>query len=312
MGEHHSAEYLKYSTVTGYFLQDDPSTDAKTFDCLTSNLGLIDQPYDTDSTFKESNASPWHRFGHKLQSLNQEAPSGTRYVLVYLGRHGEGVHNAAETKYGTHDWDCHWASLDGDGEVIWADAHLTEEGKAQALAVNAYWKKGVDQKSVLLPERFIISPLDRCIRTAELTWLGLEIPQYPFKPLVKEMIRETIGIHTCDRRSSKTYIQSHYPYEIEAGFTEGDELWLPDLRESDQATAVRLKGLLDDVVQHSDASIFSFTAHSGAAAGLLRAVNHRPFRLEPAAVIPLLIKVERVKGEEPKVPVDPWLPKPKC
>ena len=36
-----------------------------------------------------------------------------------------------EAKYGTKAWDDYWSKLDGDGELYWLDAHLTEKGKQQ-------------------------------------------------------------------------------------------------------------------------------------------------------------------------------------
>ncbi len=47
----------------------------------------------------------WQRFAQEVARLNYEAPSGTFYKVLYLGRHGQGVHNVAETKYGTAEWD---------------------------------------------------------------------------------------------------------------------------------------------------------------------------------------------------------------
>ena len=305
--------YYSYSTVTGYFLQDDPSTNPETFDYATSNLGLIDQPYDTDLSVQGHTPNQWQRFAHKLQTLNREASSGTRYVLAYMARHGEGWHNKAERIYGKKEWDCHWSALDGDGDIVWADAHLTEEGISQALAANDFWKRAVAERSILIPDKFFVSPLDRCLRTAKLTWADIDLPfNHPFKPVVKEMLRECIGIHTCDRRSNMTYIQSTYTYKIEPGFAEEDPLWLPDLRESDPALTIRHKHFLDDIFSHHNDTVFSLTSHGGAVGAMLRAVGHREFALKTGAVIPVLIKAELFPGEEPETPCVPWEPKPEC
>jgi broad specificity phosphatase PhoE len=305
--------YYRYTTVTGYFHQDDPSTNPETFDYATTDLGLIDRAYDTDLSIQSHNPSQWQRFARELQTLNEDALSGTRYILAYLARHGEGWHNRAEKSYGTKEWDCRWSMLDGDGEIVWADAHLTNEGDSQALAVNAFWKREITERSILTPEKFFVSPLDRCLRTAQLTWSDINLPsQHPFKPEVKELLRECIGIHTCDRRSNKTYIESSYPYRIEPGFAEDDPLWLPDFRESDSAMTLRLKSFLDDIFTHHDGQVFSLTSHGGAIAAILRAIGHRDFPLRTGTVIPVLIKAELVRGEEPNMPVDPWKPKPSC
>lgn len=305
--------YYKYSTVTGYFLQDEPSTNPEKFDYSTTNLGLIDREYDTDVSVPRHSQSQWQRFTHKLRMLNQEASNGTRYILVYIARHGEGWHNRAVRKYGTKDWDCYWSTLDGDGEIVWADPRLTDDGVSQALTANAFWKRHIEEEFILTPEYFFVSPLERCLRTAQLTWSGVPLPsEQAFQPEVKEMLRECMGIHTCDRRSSKTYIQSTYPYRVESGFAEEDPLWLPDLRESRSALTVRLKRFLDDIFKQHNGTIFSLTTHGGATEAILSAIGHRVFPLQTGAIIPVLIKAELFHGEERETPVDPWEPKPDC
>ncbi len=93
-----------------------------------------------------------------------------------------------------------------------------------------------------MPEKYYTSPLDRCLATADITFHGLQLPSHkPFVPEVKELLREVIGIHTCDRRSNKTYIHANFPaYTIEPGFAEEDELWSPDIRESHSIHDVRV------------------------------------------------------------------------
>ena len=62
----------------------------------------------------------------------------------------------------------------------------------------------------------------RCLQTANLMFSGLALPlDRPFRPTVKEMMREVLGEHTCDRRSSKTAIREAVPdWVIEEGFRE--------------------------------------------------------------------------------------------
>jgi broad specificity phosphatase PhoE len=165
-----------------------------------------------------------------------------------------------------------------------------------------------------LPQSYYASPLDRALHTAQLTFSTLRAPpEHPFKPTVKELLREVNGIHTCDRRSSRTYIVEHYPnYTIETGFAEEDVLWVPDLRESGSALTARLGELLEDVFSHDESIVISMTSHGGAIGAILEAVGHRPFSLRTGAVLPVLVKVEKVSGEKPKAHIEPWAPKPKC
>jgi hypothetical protein len=100
----------------------------------------------------------------------------------------------------------------------------------------------------------------------------LDVPdRHPFIPQVKELFREAIGVHTCDRRSSKTYIHENYPtYTFEEGFAEEDPLWDPITRETDSGEDKRLKTVLDDVFTYDDCTFISVTSHSGAINSMLR------------------------------------------
>ncbi|KKA18373.1 Phosphoglycerate mutase family protein [Rasamsonia emersonii CBS 393.64] len=310
-----SSSYLRYSTVTGYFLQDEPDTDPSTFDYAATNFGLINRTYDTDAEFDpHGEKTQWERFEYKVRSLNREADDKTQYKVLFMGRHGQGYHNVAESFYGTEAWDCYWSLQDGNDTVTWVDARLTDVGQEQARVAHATWRKQIENK-IPFPESFYVSPLNRCLQTASITFEGLDVPVVkPFRPVVKELLRETLGIHTCDRRSTKSSIQAEYPlYRIEAGFAETDPLWDPYLRESDSARAARLRRFLDDVFSNDPAVFVSFTAHSGAITSILDVVGHRPFALATGAVIPVLVRAERVVGEEePPMRIDPPEPAPRC
>ena len=41
----------------------------------------------------------------EIDRLNSESDQSTVYKLLYIGRHGQGVHNVAENYYGTAEWD---------------------------------------------------------------------------------------------------------------------------------------------------------------------------------------------------------------
>ncbi|ODH46359.1 hypothetical protein GX48_07550 [Paracoccidioides brasiliensis] len=293
--------HFEYSTVPGYFLQDDPDTDPADFDYATSAFGLKTQPYDTDASFDpHRNKTQWERFAYKLHSLNAHADPDTEFKLLYLGRHGEGFHNVAERLYGTEAWDRYWSKLDGDGNLFWSDAHLTETGIAQAQVACDVWRAQI-KEHIPLPQSYYTSPLDRCLATANLTFSNLPLPAgRAFKPTVKELLRETLGIHTCDRRSPTSYILSTYPtYTLEPHFAPTDPLWTPDLRESNAARVVRLRNLLDDVVRGvwgQGVEFVSLTAHSGAITSLLEVVGHREFPVGTGGVLPAFVRVVRKGG----------------
>lgn len=212
-----------------------------------------------------------------------------QYKVLYMGRHGEGYHNTAETYYGTPAWNvcfhsltlaprkltweqCYWSLQDGNGTVTWADARITPNGVAQAQKANAFWASRIKLQKIPLPETYYTSPLTRCLQTANITFFGLDLPdRQPFIPTVKELFREGISGHTCDRRGTKTYIHDAYPaYKIEAGFSETDLLWKPLHGEVSTDQDIRSKKVLDDVFGSDDSTYISITSHSGEIASILR------------------------------------------
>lgn len=103
-------------------------------------------------------------------------------------------------------------------------------------------------------------------------------------------------MHTCDQRSSASYIRENYPgFTVEEGFSEEDELWDAGVRENEDDHDKRMKVLLDDVFTRDGSVYVSFTSHSGSIAALLRALGHREFRLQTGGVLPVLVKAEKVE-----------------
>ncbi|MCJ1436982.1 hypothetical protein MMC27_006365 [Xylographa pallens] len=308
-GQGETTYFREYSTVTGYFLQDDAETDPKSFDYTAHNFGLK-----AFSDVAEDVETRWQMFEDQLRNLNALDSPNVQYKILFLGRHGQGVHNVAEAQYGTSAWDCKWSLLETDGTLSWADAHLTALGVSQAEKAHDFWAEQFMDQKMPAPQSYYTSPLDRCLMTARATFSELELPGgRPFVPTVKELLRETNGLHTCDRRSSKTYIRMHYPsYIIEPSLTENDELWSADFREPDSALDARLTILLDDIFQNDQNTWMSFTSHSGAIAGLLRVIGHRPFPLITGSVIPVLVKAEFVEGIRPGRKVEEGKPAPEC
>lgn len=67
-----------------------------------SNFGLIERSYEIASGQKER---PWKKFEQFVRSKREQAGDGETFKVLFLGRHGQGWHNVAESKYGTHAWD---------------------------------------------------------------------------------------------------------------------------------------------------------------------------------------------------------------
>ncbi|KAG9317749.1 hypothetical protein JVU11DRAFT_1966 [Chiua virens] len=99
-----------------------------------------------------------------------------------------------------------------------ADPHLTPLGEKQAQETHSAW---VTERrfGVPLPEKFYTSPLTRAIRTHKITFDESIVSG--IQTTIVENIREQAGIHTCDKRRTRSEIHEAFPeYTIEDGFTE--------------------------------------------------------------------------------------------
>jgi broad specificity phosphatase PhoE len=111
------------------------------------------------------------------------------------------------------------------------------------------------------------------------------------RPIVKEAIREAFGVHTCDKRSTRSWIHSEFPeYIIEPGFPEVDELWTPHKRETLDEHAAMVKEFLDEVFSDDSATFISVTTHSGTIRALYLAIDHPDVWVAAGSVIPVVIR----------------------
>ncbi|KAJ4154770.1 hypothetical protein LMH87_000049 [Akanthomyces muscarius] len=310
---------IKYSSIPGYFLQDDPTTDPSKFDYAEHNFGLIERSYPTDQSFnRDGSKTEWQRFARWVTYLNNNCRknSSVRYKVLVMGRHGQGYHNAAESYYGTPAWNCYWAELDGNGTSVWADPKLTPQGASEAAKANAYYKTRFEEHGMPYFESYYSSPLTRCIQTAQGTFANLSLPAaHPFTPVIKELFRESISIHTCDHRSNKTYIRSIAPqFTFEDGFTEEDELWRgkQGQGETSDGQKSRNKVVLDDVFTNDGNTWISISSHSGEIASLLSVLNHRKFSLQTGQIIPVLVKAEIVDPPTTTLSIVSYTPEATC
>ncbi|KAI0403289.1 phosphoglycerate mutase-like protein [Xylaria palmicola] len=308
---------IEYTTIGGFFLQDDPATDPKTFDYTTANYGLIERSYPTDYKFdRKRERTQWERFEYYVSILNLRADKTTQYKVLFMARHGEGYHNAAEAYFGTPAWNCYWGPLDGNTTVVWRDARLTEAGLAQCTKANDFWRHALAKKKIPAPQTYYSSPLIRSATTANLTFNGLDLPKdRPFAPTVKELLREGISIRTCDERSSKASISALLPgFRFEEGFTETDELWRGHEGEGEtpQAQFLRTKTVMDDIFTHDGNTWISLTTHSGQIAVTLRVLGHRAFGLATGQAIPALVKAHTRRADGPTSTAASFTPEATC
>ncbi|KAF9236216.1 histidine phosphatase superfamily, partial [Melanogaster broomeanus] len=219
----------------------------------------------------------WTKFAAAIEQLKQTAAPGVQYKVFFIGRHGQGVHNVAEAKYGTEARQ-HWSKLDGDGELVWGpDPELTQLGVQQATEARLAWEQE-RQFDIPLPEKLYTSPLTRAIRTNLITFDGAIAPG--LKTTIIENIREENGVHTCDKRRTRSEIHKAFPETLfEEGFAEEDLLWDAGCRETHADIDRRARNVLDMIFDNDEEHFISITTHGGWVGGFLRVCDHRPWIL---------------------------------
>jgi len=278
-----------YAYIPGFFAQDDPQADPNVIGALPDRFGLLD-----------SSLGHWQKFQLNITALCLEGKPKESVKVFFLGRHGEGYHNVAEAKYGTPAWDDYWSKLDGDGTIVWGpDALLTPLGVQQAEAAHDKWSNEIPS-GIPVPTVFYSSPLTRATGTLVLTWTGITLPNkthddhlHPsHKVEIAENCREVYGVHTCDKRHPKSWIAQKYPsFTFNKGFTEEDELWTPDNRETDEHVDERALSILEHIWdKYPMETYISITAHSGFIGGLTRVVGRGTYKLPTGGVIPIVIR----------------------
>lgn len=155
----------------------------------------------------------------------------------------------------------------------------------------------MSQDKIPLPGTIYTSPLARCLETTRLVFDPLcKSYRVPFQPVIKELLRERLTDHTCDRRSNKTWIMEEYPnYAIEPNFSEDDLLWTGTGRwETAEEHMARKQILLEDIFETDSGTFLSLTTHSYAISAMLGILGLEEFRVREGCTIALLVQGERV------------------
>ena len=72
--------------------------------------------------------------------------------------------------------------------MTWLDAELTPNGVAQVTAANLFWKNALSSTKPPMPQSFYVSPMARCLNTANTTWADIPWEKgHTFSPTVKEV-----------------------------------------------------------------------------------------------------------------------------
>lgn len=278
-------EYWSFEIVPNVFKQSLLETDETKFNYLDDHFGRINS---------------WDEIITQLNQLNAGANDDEVYKLLFLSRHGAGYHNQAHAKYGNKLWNEYWSKLNGDGEIVWGpDPELNALGKSQAHDNYLQWEKELNDEPLIKPLKWYSSPFKRSIDTFIGTFQNLfDIGE--LKPLILENLRETIGVHTCDKRSTKSEIVGNYKsvgFEIEPNFEEEDVYWKSDVRELIAEQAIRINKSFQFIFNDSkkDESIISITSHSGSIRAQLLVLGHRPFAVVTGGIIPVFVKATKNK-----------------
>lgn len=273
----------KFEVVPGFFRQSDPETDLYTFDYINEDFGLK-KPL-------------WQHLIDEVTELNKNSPPTEQYKVLFLARHGQGWHNHAIHMYGQKDWNEIYGKQLTNGEIVWGpDPYLTPLGENQAKDNNAAWKKQL-AKGAPMPQAFYCSPFTRSIQTLVGTWDG--ITDYHFE--IKEDVRETMGLHYCDQRVSKSEIEKRHAgvsFHFEPGFEEEDVYFQDDYRETTAEQAYRAHRFLNflyekDFEAEEPHQFVNVTSHSGTIRCFIMALGHRDFAIGTGGMIPVVVKGTR-------------------
>ncbi|KAF4458240.1 PMU1-high copy suppressor of ts tps2 mutant phenotype [Fusarium albosuccineum] len=259
------------------------------------NLGLLSHASGTeDGSLKEK--KDWGRFSRHIQQLNDGGDPGVSYKVLLVVRHGRGVHNVVMDEVGSSEWKTNWFKLDGDGDRTWFDAELVKAGAAQATALGMFYEDGIRHLGFPVPDALYTSPLARCLETTKLVFEDIMKEQgMTFKPVVKELLRERLTDHTCDRKRTKDWITVNYPeYEVEAGFTDEDLLWHADRSESKEEHVARTQSLLEDIWAQDSGTVVALVTHSYTLSSILEVIDAPHFRVGEGVMTAFLVRGERV------------------
>ena len=190
----------------------------------------------------------------------------------------------------------HWSLVDGDGHETWFDSLLSDTGVKQVQDLGKLWIEIIDKLGVPLPEALYTSPLARTLQTTEYVFAPLTARHgQPFRPVVKEKLRERWTMHTCDCRRTRTWIQENWPrYAIEAALAEEDPFPAMRRTETEEEHVARKQAVLEDIFSTDESAFVSLTVHRYAIEAILTACNAAVFKVREGVSLAMLVRGERL------------------
>ncbi|KAH9895397.1 hypothetical protein F4778DRAFT_783753 [Xylariomycetidae sp. FL2044] len=265
---HSQESTINYTTITGFFQQDESSTVPGDFDYTESNYGLIDRSYPTDDEFDPSaEKTQWERFEYYVNTLNRDCDKNTKL----LGH----------------------PCVERNGTAVWRDAHLTPAGLAQCtLQGQRVLEAGpaLATAGIPAPQSYYSSPLIRFRADGE---PDLRRPGAAAAAAGGSAVRA----HGQGGAPPRGHLDAHVRTSGRAGRASRPS-WARPSRSSpasprttscgaanyEGARRPRRSGgaprpVLDDVFSADDATWVSITSHSGQIRENLAVLGHRTFSL---------------------------------
>ncbi|KAH7101027.1 phosphoglycerate mutase-like protein [Auriculariales sp. MPI-PUGE-AT-0066] len=251
--------HITYESMENVFIQDRPDH-VPSAEQIPERFGLV--------------ANDWP----DVAKMNSSAGPNVKYKLLFIARHGEGVHNAASRKFGKEVH--HWAYLEGDEELKWGpDPELVELGAQQARMAHEAWRKYSPPE----PQTLYSSPLRRALQTCSITFPGGR------RSCSRCDIRELVTGFSCDYRLPNSTVASVYPqHDFSRIFSENDPY--AGLRETHEQLHERVKKVVDGIFESDDSHVISITAHGDwmkTASGIL---GRKKYRIPTGGAVAFLIK----------------------
>ena len=176
--------------------------------------------------------------------------------IIHFQRHGQGYHNLIGDIWRELQVPMDLDSSDHSKnpflrpEIL--DSPLTETGRQQCHAQRA-------QASLLKPELIVVSPLQRAIQTALLTFADHNAVPW----MAHEACREELGLLVCNQRRPLSEIQQEYPHiDYSYMVSEEDSLFYPDRRETVVEKSERVYQFLVDYIRQRPEKEIAVVGHS--------------------------------------------------
>ena len=178
--------------------------------------------------------------------------------IVHFQRHGQGYHNLLGELHREH----HGKPVELDDKNVQMnpflrpeilDSPLTEKGRLQCV-------EKANEASLLSPQVMLVSPLQRAIQTAELTF-GAFKQSIPW--VAHEGAREQTGLLQCNKRRSKDVMEEQFPHVDFSALTDNEDVhWDDEARESPAAETERIYEFLTDILMKREEQEIAVVGHS--------------------------------------------------